>query len=226
MAITTYTPSMLRGAGTRAVPKLATTNAGVTTILSIPTAYLYFFQGNNLQTDWNVVINSATSPNITNISSVDSAGNTGYTTGRGSNSYLNARIMLETNLSSIPGTITDIKAIITFGHASTTFDINIYGAGTTSLEGGGGEYSYYKDAGSTAFASSQTIVPTSGLPYPEFTFPLNSSALTIANTKPSSFVIAAVNEYDYTATPPTPLDTIYQLNISAGLQKLEVTYVV
>ena len=98
------------------------------------------------------------------------------------------------------------------------FDANIYDAGTTGLTGAGGEYSYYKDAGSTAFSTAQTISADAG-----YNFILNSSALTVANTKPAAFVIAAIHDFDYTPTAPTVLDTIYTSTIST--MALRVTYV-
>ena len=54
-----------------------------------------------------------------------------------------------------------------------------------------------------------------------YDFILNSSAVTVANTKPADFVIAFIHDFDYTLTAPTILDQIYQTIITPTLR---VTY--
>lgn len=202
MAEQVLSPSDLYGSGILNTIALG----GTITTLSTTNQYTYFFQGSDAQTDWNSVITAASSPNVNTINPHWAA----LITGRGANPYLNARIMGEFNLSSISGTISSITATLTTDTTGlpptpTAVDINLYDAGTTGLAGVGGEYSYYRDEGEVKFSDTAQEL---SLPSTYF-FTLNTAALTVANTKPSSFVIAAVNSFDFNSTAPTPIDTIY-----------------
>ena len=121
-------------------------------------------------------------------------------------------------MDGIPGTITSISASFSAtGTTTPAFDANIYFGGTTGLTGVGGEYSYYIDNDSTAYSTAQTITGDGS-----YDFILNSSAVTVANTKPTDFVIAFIHDFDYTLTAPTVLDQTYQTSI--GSPTLRVTY--
>jgi hypothetical protein len=215
MAIQKLSPSDLFGQGTlNSIELGGGGGTGTTVNLDPSNQYSYFFVGVDGQTDWNTVVNAASSPNVDTTYPLRAA----ILTGRGSNAYINSRVMGEFRLDNIPGTITAITAsIVTTDTSTPAFNANIYDAGTTGLTGVGGEYSYYKDAGSTAFSTAQTISSDT-----TYTFTLNSSALTIANTKPAAFVVAAIHDFDYTPTAPTVLDQLYESNI---ILKLRVTYV-
>jgi hypothetical protein len=208
-------PADLYGQGTLNSIELGGGGGTETTVnLDASNQYTYFFAGQDGQTDWNTVVNAASSPNVNTSQPLGAA----ILTGRGSNAYVNSRVMGEFRLDNIPGTITAVTASITTLATSTpAFNANIYDAGTTGLTGVGGEYSYYKDAGSTAFSTAQTISADTS-----YSYILNSSALTIANTKPAAFVIAAIHDFDYTPTAPAVLDQLYTSNINL---KLRVTYV-
>jgi len=213
MAIQKLFPVDLFGQGILNSIELGGGGGTETTVnLDASNQYTYFFSTEDGQTDWNTVVNAASSPNVNSFQPLGA----GFVTGRGSDAYVNGRVMGEFRLDGIPGTITKIIAgistIATFGGA---FDVNIYDAGTTGLTGVGGEYSYYKDAGSTAFSTAQTISADT-----TYNYTLNSSALTIANTKPAAFVIAAIHDFDYTPTAPVAGSVS-----SIIILKLKVTYV-
>jgi hypothetical protein len=211
MAIQRLSPSDLFGQGTLNSIELGGVTE-TTVNLDASNQYTYFFAPVDGQTDWNTVVNAASSPNVNTEQPLGAA----FLTGRGSSAYGNSRVMGEFRLDNIPGTITKIIAGITTTDTSTpAFDANIYDAGTTGLTGVGGEYSYYKDAGPTAFSTTQTISADTS-----YNYTLNSSALTIANTKPAAFVIAAIHDFDY--TPTAPIDQLYTSTI---ILKLSVTYV-
>lgn len=203
------------GGGNSTVVQAIQTNQDRPVNLSTSNQYTYYFVGSDNQTDWNTVVNAASSPNVDTTNPLSVA----ILTGRGSNVYINNRVMGEFRLDNIPGTITDLTlSFTTLNTENPPFNVNIYDAGTTGLTGVGGEYSYYKDAGSTAFSTAQTISSDT-----TYTFTLNSSALTVANTKPAAFVVAAIHNLDYTATAPTVLDQIIGASITDMVLKL--TYV-
>lgn len=204
MAEQVLSPLDLYGPGTLNTIRLGGTST--VTVLSTTNQYSYFFFGSDGQTDWNSVITAASSPNVDTSTPLWAA----FLSGRGVNSYINARIMGEFNLSSISGTISSITAKLTTAGEIAPIGVNLYDAGTTGLTGVGGEYSYYKDEGEVKFSDTAQELSS----FSTFEFTLNSSALTVANTKPSSFVIAAVNSFDFTSTPPTPIDTTYGVTIS------------
>lgn len=205
MAEQILTPSDLYGAGTLNTIELG----GSETITKVSTTnqYSYFFGGIDGQTDWNSVVTAVSSPNVDTSTPLRAV----LLSGRGTNAYANTRVMGEFNLSGISGTITKITATLTTSPGSyEPISVNLYDAGTTGLTGTGGEYSYYRDEGEIKFSdTAQELSPSS-----TFIFTLNSTALTVANTKPSSFVIAAVNSFDFNSTAPTPIDTTYGVTVS------------
>ena len=205
MAKQILTPSDLYGAGTLNTIILG----GTVTTISTTNQYSYFFLGQDGQTDWNSVVTAASSPNVDTSTLLRAT----FLTGRGTNPYLNTRVMGEFNLSGISGTILSITATLTTSNedVGNGIDVNLYDAGTTGLTGTGGEYSYYRDEGEVKFSDT-----TKGLlPDSNYDFTLNSAALTVANTKPSSFVIAAINSFDFNSTSPTPIDADYGVYIGA-----------
>lgn len=212
MAEQTLTPLDLYGAGT-----LNTIILGGTVTEVEPTnQYIYYFQENTVQASWDPVVTAASSPNVgTPFSSPFRAA---FLTGRGANTYVNARVMGEFNLSDISGTISSITATLTTAGAvfNEAINVNLYDAGTTGLTGVGGEYSYYRDEGEVKFSDTAQPLFLNG----SYSFTLNSAALTVANTKPSSFVIAAINSFDFDSTAPTPIDTTYGVYISTITLKI------
>jgi hypothetical protein len=202
MAEQILTPSDLYGAGTSNTIILGGT---VTAVLST-NQYSYFFSGGDGQTNWDSVITAASSPNVDTSNPLWAA----QLSGRGTNAYINTRVMSEFNLSGISGTILSITAYLTTMGASEVINVNLYDAGTTGLTGIGGEYSYYRDEGEVKFSDTAQDLSS----FSTFGFTLNSAALTVANTKPSSFVIAAVNSFDFNSSSPTPLYTTYQVTVS------------
>lgn len=204
MAEQVLSPSDLYGPGTLNTIGLG----GTITTLSTTNQYTYLFQENTVQADWNSVVTAASSPNVDTNSALYAA----FKTGRGANTYINSRIMGEFNLSSISGTISSITATLTTAGSllDEAINVNLYDAGTTGLTGVGGEYSYYRDEGEVKFSDTAQPLFLNG----SYSFTLNSAALTVANTKPSSFVIAAVNSFDFNSTAPTPIDTTYGVYIS------------
>ena len=199
----TLSPSELHGRGTLNSIKVVPLT---TTTVTRTSAYRYYFDGGTGLTDWNTAINAASSQAVDTLFYLQTA----FATGRGSNIYVTNRLMVNFDLSGVLGTITAINLPFSTTNTPTAaFDVNIYSAGTAALGGGIGEYSYYKDEGSTAFSTPQTINASTS-----YTFSLNAAALTIANTKPSNFVIALIHEFDYTATAPSPIDTYYNCSIN------------
>ena len=190
-SIQTLTPSELHGQGT--LNSIETPFS--TTTVERSKAFYYRFDPGNAISNWNTIINAT--------SSLGSGGDlffgSSQQSARGSAGYGNSRLMVQYDLSGISGTITSITIPFTtnISSTSTVFDAKIFGAGTASLGGGNGEYSYYKDEGSTAFSSPLAITGSTS-----YSPSLNAAALTIANTKPTNFVIAVISEFDYTATPP------------------------
>ena len=214
MATQKLFPADLYGQGTLNSIELGGSGGETTVNLSTSNQYTYYFVGSDGQTDWNTVVNAASSPNVDTTNPLWAA----VLPGRGGNVYINSRVMGEFRLDNIPGTITAVTAsIVTAETSEVAFDANIYGAGTTGLTGVGGEYSYYIDADPTPFSTAQTISADTS-----YNYILNSSALTVANTKPTAFVIAAIHDFDYTPTAPTVLDQLYTSNI---ILRLRVTYV-
>lgn len=214
MATQKLFPADLYGQGTLNSIELPIPSSETTVVLEPVTQYRYFFLGEDGQTDWNTMINAASSPNVDTSPQIQA----GYISGRGSNVYINSRVMVGFRLDGIPGTITSVSAsIVTTSTSEASFDANIYFGGTTGLTGVGGEYSYYIDNDSTAYSTAQTITADGE----SYTFTLNSSAVTVANTKPADFVIAFIHNFDYTLTAPTILDQIYQTIITPTLR---VTY--
>jgi len=207
MAIQKLFPADLFGQGTLNSIELG--GGGETITVVEPTnQYSYFFQENTVQADWNSVVTAASSPNVDTVAALLAS----FRTGRGANTYINARIMGEFNLSGIPGTILSITATLTtVGSIFNAIDVNLYDAGTTTLTGAGGEYSYYRDEGEIKFSDTTKSLFLNS----NYDFTLNSSALTVANTKPSSFVIAAINSFDFNSTAPTPIDVYYGVYIGA-----------
>jgi len=204
MAIQRLFPSDLYGAGTLNTIILG----GTVTEVSTTNQYTYFFQEDTVQADWNSVVTAASSPNVDTSSALRAA----FLTGRGANTYVNARVMGEFNLSGISGTITKIIATLTTSILGyEPINVNLYDAGTTGLTGTGGEYSYYRDEGEVKFSDTTNQLFLNS----NYDFTLNSSALTVANTKPSSFVIAAINSFDFNSTAPTPIDADYGVYIGA-----------
>jgi hypothetical protein len=204
MAEQILTPSDLYGAGTLNTIELG----GSETITEVTrtSAYRYYFDGSAGITDWNTAINDDASQGVDTGFYLQ----TGFLTGRGSNTYVTDRLMVNFDLSGVPGTITAINLpFSTTSLPTAEFNVNIYSAGTASLGGETEEYSYYKDEGSTALASPLAITGSTS-----YTFSLNAAALTIANTKPTNFVIALIHEFDYTATAPSPIDTYYNCHIN------------
>ena len=204
----TLSPSELHGRGTLNSIKII---PAITTTVTRAAAFRYYISGTAGITDWNTAINAASSQAV----GTDLFLQTAFITGRGSNAYVTDRLMVIFNLSGVPGTITAINLPFSTTNTPTAeFDVNVYSAGTASLageEGGEGEYSYYKDEGPTAFSTPQTINASTS-----YTFSLNAAALTIANTKPTNFVIALIHEFDYTATAPSPTDTYYNCVINTN----------
>ena len=216
MATQKLFPADLYGQGTLNSVELTAGGGGTETTVNInsSTQYSYHFGGVDGQTDWNTVINATSSPNVDTIYPSRAA----ILSGRGGNVYVNSRIMAGFRLDNIPGTITAVSAsVVTTATSTPAFDANIYFGGTTGLTGVGGEYSYYIDNDTTAYSTAQTITGDGS-----YDFILNSSAVTVANTKPINFVIAFIHDFDYTSTAPTVLDQLYNTTISSIA--LRVTY--
>ena len=199
-------PSDLYGAGTLNTIELGGSGSEIITAVEPTNQYSYYFVGSDGQTDWNSVVTATSSPNADTSNQLFAS----FITGRGTNTYINSRIMGEFNLSGISGTITKIIATLTTSFVIyEPISVNLYDAGTTGLTGEGGEYSYYRDEGEIRFSETNELSPND-----INIFTLNSSALTVANTKPHSFVIAAINSFDFDSTAPTPIDTIYGVGVS------------
>lgn len=214
MATQKLFPADLSGKGTLNSVELTAGGTETTVNINSSTQYSYYFLGTDAQTDWTTVSFAASSPNVDTTYPSRAA----ILSGRGSNAYVNSRIMAGFRLDTIPGTITAVSAsVVTTATSTPAFDANIYFGGTTGLTGVGGEYSYYIDNDLTAYSAAQTITSDGS-----YTFNLNSSAVTVANTKPTNFVIAFIHDFDYTPTAPTVLDQLYNTTISSIT--LRVTY--
>ena len=226
----TLSPSELHGQGTLNSIQLASSITTTVTRTSFTQATIGVFDS---ETNWNTVITTGSAPYVNNggFGGLPLAG-AAQVSGRGSATYQNHRVMFNFDLSDVPGTITAINLpfataapIIGPGGAITSpeFNINIFSAGTASIAPPvGTQYALYKNEGSTAFSSPQAI--TASVSY---NFSLNSAALTIANTKPANFVIAVINEFDYTATAPAD-GSSYYANVNTEPEPhfpLVITYV-
>ena len=196
-------PAELNGSGTLNSEQLAPSEPSITELIRTA-GYRYYFDTLGGMTDWNLAINAASSQAADGSLQITSA----TESGRGGISYITGRLLIQYDLSEIVGNITSISLGFSTNplQAASSFDVNIYNAGTTLLGGTTGEYSYYKDEGSTAFSTPQSMSPNTS-----YTFSLNAAALTIANTKPTNFVIALISEFDYTSTAPSPAGTFYEL---------------
>ena len=207
----TLSPSELHGQGTlnsiKVIPAVPPTTTTVTRT-SLTIAGIGVF---NTETNWNTAITTGSAPFVNNggFGSLPLSG-AGQSLGPGGETYINYRVMFNFNLSEVPGTITAINLPFATvaperGSASPEFSVNIFSAGTASIAPSvGTQYALYKNEGSTALSSPQAV--TSSVSY---NFSLNAAALTIANTKPANFVIAVINEFDYTATAPADGSTYF-----------------
>ena len=204
----TLSPSELHGQGTLNSIQLAPATTTTVTRTSFTQAAIGVF---NSETNWNTAITtgSAGFVNDGGFGGLPLAG-AGQSSGFRGTTYSNSRLMFNFNLSEIPGTITAINLPFStvapeLGPASPEFNINIFSAGTASIAPPvGTQYALYKNEGSTAFSSPQAVTASISN-----NFSLNASALTIANTKPANFVIAVINEFDYTATAPADGSSYY-----------------
>ena len=204
----TLSPSELHGQGTLNSIQLAPATTTTVTRTSLTITGIGVF---NTETNWNTAITTGSAPFVNNggFGTTPLSG-AGQSLGLGGETYINYRMMFNFNLSEVPGTITAINLPFAtvapeLGPAGPEFNINIFSAGTASIAPPvGTQYALYKNEGSTAFSSPQAV--TSSVSY---NFSLNAAALTIANTKPANFVIAVINEFDYTATAPADGSSYY-----------------
>ena len=188
----TLSPVQLDGQGTLNSGKIQNT---IGTSVTSEDFYNYVWHPSNAVTNWNTLITTGSAKNTTNVAIQFGASQASEE----ATGYGNTRSMINFNLSNVPGTIVSIGFSFATQNITTTgaFDIKMFGAGTASLGGGVEEYSLYRDEGSTAFSSAQSVNKNN-----LYSFELNAAALAIANTKPANFVIAIINGFDYTATAP------------------------